>query len=75
MTYIDAAMRGIRIDKKLLAPEEQERLKGIIRELLIRLRCPGNIWKGAPGDPDKEEPRNWDGGCDECWAQEMEVRK
>lgn len=74
MTYIDAVMRGIKIDNELFTPEARVCLEKLIRGSLTN-RCPGNIWKGAPGDPDKEEPRNWDGGCDECWAQEMEVRK
>lgn len=75
MTYIDAAMRGIKIDNELFPPEAREALRASIRESLILRHCPGDIWKGASGDPGKEKSCNRDGCCDECWAQEMEVRK
>ena len=74
MTYIDAAMRGIRIDEKLFAREERERLKERIRESLILSSCPGEIWKGAPCRPAA-------GGvglctiaqsCDDCWEMDQE---
>ena len=74
MTYIDAAMRGIKIDSELFTQVEQGRLKEIIRELLIISSCPGEIWKGAPCRPAA-------GGvglctiaqsCDDCWEMDQE---
>lgn len=74
MTYIDAAMRGIRIDEELLAPEERERLKEIIRELLIISSCPGEIWRGAPC---RSAARGAGlctiaQSCDDCWEMDQE---
>ena len=74
MTHIDAVMSGIKIDGELFAPEAREALRASIRESLILRHCPGDIWKSA-NCHNEEWVCDRDGSCDECWAQEMEVRK
>ena len=79
MTYIEKLMSAVKFDDEMLTGEDIKRLKTHLRDIVTEADCPEmyeSLRKyGAPGPVQLENEDygcEFAGGCELCWAQEIE---
>ena len=72
MTYLEKLRMAIKVDREILSAQRADMLECYISETLIRCCCPGSHFPGAPR-PSDDCICPFDGGCRDCWNQEIEA--